>query len=287
MYKRDTEKLYRQYINLINGIFKDQKKKFSYGSDFNNSKMLIDDDDPRAADLRSYIDEQFVKLVQEYHIHSVVDFPGYIKNMLGLRTKHTYIKGYFRYVNREIPATENPNDDELTPIQAKGHWDEYLPVENIYGFIMSLGIDLKELSELDWCIILSWSLGLTRSKDIVDNITYDDNKYTSTQITKEVAVLRKKLSGHLFKNKAHQDPINNKNMLIARSIKEKGNLKDYLTNQIVKSNSIDKQSLLDKFYEVSKINGVSFSDYEKAVDEAIDYEKNRVVYANNNKPRYE
>src|SRR5690606_39735877 len=59
-------------------------------------------DDATRRELRSYIDEQFVKLVKEYDINNPVDFPGYIDKKLKLRVKQTFIKNQFRSEERRV-----------------------------------------------------------------------------------------------------------------------------------------------------------------------------------------
>ena len=82
VFLRDVDKLMHQYRNL---------RLFT----FNQYKDYLPD--PVSQDeLKSYIDEQFVRLVKEYDINGPVDFPGYIKTKLNYRVKHSYIKGEYR-----------------------------------------------------------------------------------------------------------------------------------------------------------------------------------------------
>jgi hypothetical protein len=86
VFQRDVDKLFHQYRNLRMSIFNHYKESIS--------------DLAAHADLMSYIDEQFIRLVKEYSINGEVDFPGYIKTKLHYRVKHSYIKSVYRDRNR-------------------------------------------------------------------------------------------------------------------------------------------------------------------------------------------
>src|SRR5699024_6887267 len=58
-------------------------------------------------ELKSYTDEQFIRLVKEYDINGPVDFPGYIKTKSNYRVRHSYIKGEYRDRHRIfVPKNE-------------------------------------------------------------------------------------------------------------------------------------------------------------------------------------
>lgn len=82
VFLRDVDKLLRQYTNLRLSIY-------------NQFKDYLPNQTSRA-ELMSYIDEQFVRLVKEYDINGPVDFPGYIKTKLTSRVKHSYIRREYR-----------------------------------------------------------------------------------------------------------------------------------------------------------------------------------------------
>ena len=82
VFLRDVDKLMHQYRNLRLSVY-------------NSFKEYLPDPVSQA-ELMSYIDEQFVRLVKEYDINGPVDFPGYIKTKLTYRVKHSYIKGEYR-----------------------------------------------------------------------------------------------------------------------------------------------------------------------------------------------
>jgi hypothetical protein len=82
VFLRDVDKLMHQYRNLRLSVYNQYKDYLP--------------DSTSQDELRSYIDEQFVRLVKEYDINGPVDFPGYIKTKLNYRVKHSYIKGEYR-----------------------------------------------------------------------------------------------------------------------------------------------------------------------------------------------
>lgn len=82
VFSRDVDRLMHQYTSLRLGIY--------------NQYQGYLPDPISKRELKSYIDEQFVRLVKEYDINSPVDFPGYIKTKLNFRVKNSYIKGEYR-----------------------------------------------------------------------------------------------------------------------------------------------------------------------------------------------
>lgn len=93
VFLRDVDKLLHQYTNLRLSIYNQYKNYLP--------------DPVSQSELKSYIDEQFVRLVKEYDINGPVDFPGYIKKKLTYRVKHSYIKGSYRDRQRVfVPKNE-------------------------------------------------------------------------------------------------------------------------------------------------------------------------------------
>lgn len=93
VFLRDVDKLMHQYRNLRMSIYNQFKDYMP--------------DPVSQSELRSYIDEQFIRLVKEYDINGPVDFPGYIKTKLTYRVKHSYIKGEYRDRQRVfVPKNE-------------------------------------------------------------------------------------------------------------------------------------------------------------------------------------
>ncbi|WCS68995.1 hypothetical protein Goe17_01360 [Bacillus phage vB_BsuM-Goe17] len=95
VFLRDVDKLMHQYRNLRLSVYNQFKGDLP--------------DPVSQEELRSYIDEQFVRLVKEYDINGPVDFPGYIKTKLTYRVKHSYIKGEYRDRHR-VFVTRNDFD---------------------------------------------------------------------------------------------------------------------------------------------------------------------------------
>lgn len=93
---RDVDKLFHQYRNLRMSVY-------------NTYKGYLSADPVTQDELRSYIDEQFIRLVKEYDIGSDVDFPGYIKIKLHSRVKNSFIKSVFRDKQR-VFVTKNSFD---------------------------------------------------------------------------------------------------------------------------------------------------------------------------------
>jgi hypothetical protein len=93
VFHRDVDKLMFQYRNLRLSVYNQYKDYLP--------------DPISQSELRSYIDEQFIRLVKEYDINGPVDFPGYIKTKLNYRTKHSFIKGAYRDRQRVfVPKNE-------------------------------------------------------------------------------------------------------------------------------------------------------------------------------------
>ena len=96
---RDLDRLYEQYRPL----------RLSLITQFAPDCV----DSATKEELPSYIDEQFIRLTLEYDVSSPVDYPGYIKILLTLRTKYSFIDIRNKKANAEIleditdPMTSN------------------------------------------------------------------------------------------------------------------------------------------------------------------------------------
>jgi hypothetical protein len=109
VFLRDVDKLMHQYRNLRMSVYNQYKDYLP--------------DPVSQGELRSYVDEQFIRLVKEYDINGPVDFPGYIKTKLNYRVKHSYIKGEYRDRQRVfVPKNEFDvsNLIERTPFKDEG-----------------------------------------------------------------------------------------------------------------------------------------------------------------------
>lgn len=101
---RDIDKLMHNYRNLRYSLY------YRYSNHMDNYV--------KKEELLEYINEQFIKLVKEYNIHSEVDFPYYIKSKLTMRVRNSYVKK-----NKDRDANVvfgNDNDTLETIIESKG-----------------------------------------------------------------------------------------------------------------------------------------------------------------------
>lgn len=169
VFLRDTDKLFSQYANLRYKVYN------QYVDDIPNSA--------NRAELMSYINEEFVKLVKEYDINGEVDFPGYIKKKLGLRVKGSYIKKLHKNSFREPLGESDDSVDFLLNTtggyqNTGGHLD-YPSERELLNTIFS-GVDLQPI-EID--IVNAWldtpNMDIVIAKDLVDKY-----KETMPDITK-------------------------------------------------------------------------------------------------------
>lgn len=101
---RDIDKLMHNYRNLRYALY------YRYSNHMDNYV--------KKEELLEYINEQFIKLVKEYNIHSEVDFPYYIKSKLTMRVRNSYVKK-----NKDRDANVvfgNDNDTLETIIESNG-----------------------------------------------------------------------------------------------------------------------------------------------------------------------
>lgn len=153
VFARDYDRLLLEYTNLRRKLYNQHKDAF-------NDSYMQDE-------LKSYIDEQFVKLVKEYEINAPVDFPGYIKKKLGLRVSKSFMKSKFRDMARE----QIPREEETIDILLDN--EPYIPedlvgAEELFNYIFQ---DREQFTNIELDII---QLMLSE-------------KYTTTQLIREVA----------------------------------------------------------------------------------------------------
>lgn len=106
MLPREVDKLFFQYSKLRKKIVRDEMSRFTY-RDNESGRWVYDK--AQLDDLKSYVDYQFVKLTKEYNPNSGVDFPGYIKSKLKLRTAHSYIKRKYDHYYRTHDLHQDNN----------------------------------------------------------------------------------------------------------------------------------------------------------------------------------
>ncbi|AIW03268.1 RNA polymerase sigma factor [Bacillus phage Mater] len=137
VFLRDVDKLMHQYHNLRLSIY-------------NSYKGYLPDPTSQA-ELMSYIDEQFVRLVKEYDINGPVDFPGYIKTKLNYRVKHSYIKGEYR--DRQRVFIPKNDFDVSNLIERNPSKDEELDYYEVLEFTLQ-DVKLTELEkEVLFCML--------------------------------------------------------------------------------------------------------------------------------------
>lgn len=151
-YPRDLSTMYKQYKNLREHIGKEEYERFTYH--YGNHTVV---DKAKIDDLNSYINYEFIKLVQEYDPTSLVDFPGYIKSKLTLRTKHSYLKSYFKHMYRESLTSTGEFSKEYENLPVPESSTE-LPPE-LYSKLTD-----NSLSAIDRLIIECWSEGLVNKQ---------------------------------------------------------------------------------------------------------------------------
>jgi hypothetical protein len=173
---RDVDKLFVQYENLRQRVYTTYK---DYLPDYTTQM-----------ELRSYIDEQFVRLVKEYEINGEVDFPGYIKTKLNQRVKHSFIQGEYRDRQR-VFTTRNDTDIsslmDLTPME-----DEELDYYEVLSYVFD-GLELTEIERSAIFHILQEKTNTQITWELVKD--YPD--FTRTQITETMKKMQSLLKSKL------------------------------------------------------------------------------------------
>lgn len=126
---RDIDKLMHNYKNLRYALY----YRFANQMDSYVKKE----------ELLEYINEQFIKLVKEYNIHSEVDFPYYIKSKLTMRVRNSYVK---KNRDRDSNVVFGNDDDTLETIIESSDSDLYM--NDLVSYLFD-GVDFTEVeSEL-------------------------------------------------------------------------------------------------------------------------------------------
>lgn len=140
IFHRDVDKLMHQYENLRLSVYGQYK---GYLPDYITQQ-----------EFKSYIDEQFVRLVKEFDINGPIDFPGYVKTKLTYRVR-SYISGEYRdrqrvFVTRNdfdvtnLMERDPSNDEELDYYEALEYALSGVTLDNVERGILYLL--LKELT---------------------------------------------------------------------------------------------------------------------------------------------
>lgn len=154
VFARDPERLLKDYTNLRKKIYNTYSPAFT--------------DMATKEELKSYIDEQFVKLVKEYDINSPVDFPGYISKKLKLRVKQSFVKNKFKDRGREQLMKKDNGIESLLDVQSETH-----PEDASYEVILMMEYLGKgvTLSEVDTFILKLWLTEEVPNKHLVVKVT--------------------------------------------------------------------------------------------------------------------
>ena len=151
VFVRDVDRLYVQYTNLRHKVYNSYKDNFS--------------DEATQQELKSYIDEQFVKLTKEYEINGDIDFPGYIKRMLNQRVRGTFLKNKFRDNNRERLGKEENEVEFLM-----GYSSEIDPDVAFRELVEEVFSDVH-LSDIERAILNLWINTDLKDREVIIQVT--------------------------------------------------------------------------------------------------------------------
>lgn len=163
-FERDIDKLLNKYKNLRWSLY------HKYAGILSN--------DVEREDLREYIDEQFIKLVKEYDIHSKVDFPGYIKAKLTLRVRNSYIKKNKKYKSTELIGKKESTVESLTEALTTG-----IEESELIRYVF----DDVEFTELQSILL----------KELLMNEDMEDEKYIVNRVSEDTQIKRKDVAKEL------------------------------------------------------------------------------------------
>lgn len=179
VFLRDVDKLLHQYKNLRLSIYGQYKDYLP--------------DPISQQELRSYIDEQFIRLVKEYDINGPVDFPGYIKTKLNYRVKHSYIRGEYR--DRKRVFVPKNDFDVSNLIESSPMMDEELDYYEAIEYALH-GVELTQMERE----ILFYILREDKDTQIESTIhkMYKDDKVSLATVRSTVKRMREFLKGRLI-----------------------------------------------------------------------------------------
>lgn len=163
-FERDIDKLLNKYKNLRWSLY------HKYAGILSN--------EAEREDLREYIDEQFIKLVKEYDIHSKVDFPGYIKAKLTLRVRNSYIKKNKKYKSTELIGKKESTVESLTEALTTG-----IEESELIRYVF----DDVEFTELQSILL----------KELLMNEDMEDEKYIVNKVSEYTQIKRKDVAKEL------------------------------------------------------------------------------------------
>lgn len=176
VFSRDIDLLFVQYKNLRDKVYVDFSIAFN---DFATKN-----------ELKSYIDEEFIKLCKEYEINSPVDFPYYIKTKLNARVRGTFIPMVYRNRKRErLGYSADYVNNLLEGTTSLFSIDEYNELVNT----ITTGVKLTSIEEetLGYLLSGSWS-----NKDITDMVVATHN-IPRTQVKDTIEDLKELIANKL------------------------------------------------------------------------------------------
>lgn len=180
---RDIDKLMHNYRNLRYALY------YRYSNHMDNYV--------KKEELLEYINEQFIKLVKEYNIHSEVDFPYYIKSKLTMRVRNSYVKK-----NKDRDANVvfgNDNDTLETIIESNG---SELGMSDLVSYLFE-GIEFTDIENELLLQILTNDENID-DPNIVSNVAHklkEPRKEVTRSLTELKDFIRFKLSAHEEQNK--------------------------------------------------------------------------------------
>lgn len=181
IFLRDVDKLFHQYKNLRQSIY-------------NTYKNYLPDPISQE-ELKSYIDEQFVRLVKEYDINGPVDFPGYIKTKLTYRVKHSYLKGEYRDRQRVfVPRNEM---DVTHLLEQRPKMDEELDFYAALEYAL-YGTDFNDLEKDVLFYILQEKNDSQIEKEMKKK--YKNKKVSTSQIRETIKRMQTFLKERLYES---------------------------------------------------------------------------------------
>lgn len=181
IFLRDVDKLFHQYKNLRQSIY-------------NTYKNYLPDPISQE-ELKSYIDEQFVRLVKEYDINGPVDFPGYIKTKLTYRVKHSYLKGEYRDRQRVfVPRNEM---DVTHLLEQRPKMDEELDFYAALEYAL-YGTDFNDLEKDVLFHILQEKNDSQIEKEMKNK--YKNKKVSTSQIRETIKRMQTFLKERLYES---------------------------------------------------------------------------------------
>lgn len=171
---RDVEALLNQYHKLINAIYQQNKVKMN--------------DQSKRDELYSYIVNTFILLVKEYDPSSNVDFPGYIKIKLTLRTKHSYLKKKFNDMDKQkVEDADDPKTD--IALRLKESQNDVIK-DLAYGNPLTEDICDNVLESF---ILQEMEQGNTSTKSIISVIRNTFPQISAAEIKEAISVLKQRL----------------------------------------------------------------------------------------------